>query len=215
MVVFFHYCSRGFSNSYIIGGRFDESRPDDQKREAIIIDPTQIDEATISFIENNRYTLKTVLLTHDHATHSRGIRALTRIYENIDIYAANPVVQDCKTRMIRDGDILRASGFKIEAISTPGHSADSMVYRINHTLFTGDALTAGLVGATASNYGAMKQSSVLQNKILSLPGNYLVFPAHGPPSSLETERQFNIGLRDFEQNMRRAEKREFNLDILE
>jgi glyoxylase-like metal-dependent hydrolase (beta-lactamase superfamily II) len=138
-----------------------------------------------------------------------------RIYSNVEIFAANPVVQDYKTTMVHDGDVFRASGFKIETISTPGHSADSVVYRIDHNLFTGDSLTAGLVGATASNYGAMKQAQVLQNKILSLPGNYLVFPSHGPPTTLETERIFNIGISDFENTMRRAERREFNLDFME
>jgi glyoxylase-like metal-dependent hydrolase (beta-lactamase superfamily II) len=214
MVLFFHYCARGFSNCFVAGSEFDESNPEKQKREAIIIDPTQIDEAIITFIENNHYKLKAALLTHDHANHSYGLRSLTRIYENVEIYAAKPVVQGCKTNMLHDGDIFTAAGFEIEAIAVPGHSTDSMIYRIDHQLFTGDALTAGLLGSTASSYAAMKEFSVIQRKIFSLPGNYLLFPSHGPPSTLEVERRFNAGISIYEQSVRRSVHGFFKADLL-
>jgi glyoxylase-like metal-dependent hydrolase (beta-lactamase superfamily II) len=116
--------------------------------------------------------------------------------------------------MLRDGDIFTAAGFNIEAIAVPGHSADSMIYRINHTLFSGDALTAGLIGSTASSYAAMREISIIQRRLFSLPGNYLIFPAHGPPSTLETERRFNAGIAIYEQNAHRAVRNTFNLDLL-
>jgi glyoxylase-like metal-dependent hydrolase (beta-lactamase superfamily II) len=212
MVLFFHYCARGFSNCFLVGS--DESNPV-QRREALIIDPTQIDEAVVTFIESNHYQLKAALLTHDHTNHSYGLRSLMRIYENIEIYAANPIIQGFKTNMLRDGDVFTAAGFTVEAIAVPGHSADSMIYRINRTLFSGDALTAGLIGSTASNYATMREVSVIQRKLFSLPGNYLVFPAHGPPSTLETERRFNAGIALYEQTAHRAARAPFNLDLLE
>jgi glyoxylase-like metal-dependent hydrolase (beta-lactamase superfamily II) len=215
MVFFFHYCSRGFSNCFLVGSDSSEPLSAHQKREAVIIDPTQIDEAIITFIESNHYQLKAVLLTHDHANHSYGLHSLMRIYENVEIYAANPVVQGYKTTMVRDGDTFSTAGFQIEAIAVPGHSADSMVYRLDRLLFTGDALTAGLIGTTASNYAAMKEVSVIQNKILKLPGNYLVFPSHGPPSTLETERRFNSGIGTYEWSPHRLSHGSFNLDLLE
>jgi glyoxylase-like metal-dependent hydrolase (beta-lactamase superfamily II) len=215
MVLFFHYCARGFSNCFVAGSEFDESRDETEKREAVIIDPAQIDEAIITFIENNHYQLKAVLLTHDHSNHSYGLRSLMRIYENLAVYAAKPLVQGFKTVIVRDGDIFRVGRFEIEAIAAPGHSADSMIYRIEQLLFTGDALTAGLIGSTASSYAAMKEVSVIQNKVLSIPGNYLVFPSHGPPSTLETERRFNAGLSIYGQAMRRVVQGSFNLELLE
>jgi glyoxylase-like metal-dependent hydrolase (beta-lactamase superfamily II) len=215
MVLFFHYCSQGFSNCFLVGTEFDKSSSAGQKREALIIDPTQIDEPIITFIESNHYRLKAVLLTHDHANHSYGLRSLMRIYENLAIYAANPVVQGYKTTMLRDGDTFTAAGFEIEAIAAPGHSADSLIYRVNQALFTGDALTAGLLGSTASSYAAMREVSVIQHKIFGLPGNYLVFPSHGPPSTLNTERQFNAGISIYEQTMRHVAQGSFNLDLLE
>jgi glyoxylase-like metal-dependent hydrolase (beta-lactamase superfamily II) len=89
-----------------------------------------------------------------------------------------------------------------------------MIYRIGHALFSGDALTAGLIGSTASSYAAMREVSVIQRKLFSLPGNYMIFPAHGPPSTLETERRFNAGIAIYKQNARRVVRNTFNLDLL-
>jgi len=67
-------------------------------------------------------------------------------------------------------------------------------------LFTGDVLTAGLVGSTASAYGAATQMNNLRSRLLSLPGDYIVLPGHGPPSTLEAERRFNADIFNYDQN---------------
>jgi glyoxylase-like metal-dependent hydrolase (beta-lactamase superfamily II) len=216
--LFFHYCTYGFSNCYVLGSEIPEddggakTAPSGERAppEAIIVDPGAMDEAILTFIEDNEYKLLGVLITHDHSHHVHGLRTLKRIYD-IPVYAVNPVVAEHKTNMVRDGDIFAIGPFRIEVISVPGHSSDSAVYRIEHLLFTGDALTAGLVGSTASTYGATIQITALRNKILSLPGNYAVLPGHGPPSSLEAERRFNAGIQLFEQNKNRRPA--FRIDI--
>jgi glyoxylase-like metal-dependent hydrolase (beta-lactamase superfamily II) len=104
--------------------------------------------------------------------------------------------------MVRDGDILSIGTFTVEVISVPGHSADSAVFKIDRMLFTGDALTAGLIGRTISAYGDMIQMTALEGRVLSLPGDYTVFPGHGPPSSLEAERKYNAGIKLYRENNR-------------
>jgi glyoxylase-like metal-dependent hydrolase (beta-lactamase superfamily II) len=197
--LFFHYCSFGFSNCYILGT--DYAAPD-FPREAVLIDPGNMDEAVLEFIEEREYKLLGVLLTHDHLNHVRGLRTLKRIY-NIDIYAVNRFVLEHKTIMVKDGDKLNIGSFPVEVISIPGHSSDSAVFKIEHMLFTGDALCAGLVGTTASSYGAEIQVNAIRSKIFSLPGNYAIFPGHGPPSSLEAERCFNAGIQIYEENKKK------------
>jgi glyoxylase-like metal-dependent hydrolase (beta-lactamase superfamily II) len=113
--------------------------------------------------------------------------------------------------MVKDGETFDIGSFHIEAITVPGHSADSAVYKIERLLFTGDALNAGLVGTTVSSYGAEVQMNALRTKIFSLPGNYGIFPGHGPPSALEVERRFNAGMRSAGHNKRK--RRTFNVDI--
>ena len=203
MKLFFHYCSAGFSNCYILG-------TDDPPNEALIIDPGDMDPEVLGMIENNNYSLKGILITHDHAHHVQGLKTIIRIY-GAEIFAINPIVQEHRTTLVRDGDIIDIGQFKTEVISTPGHSSDSAVYKIGRLLFTGDALSAGMVGRTASSYAAATQVSALRNKILSLPGEYTVLPGHGPPSSLEAERRFNLGINSFaaHKNRRPAFRIEF------
>ena len=196
MKVYFNYCTRGFSNCYVLGS-------DDLKsRDAIIIDPGSMDKHILECIENNNYDLKGVLITHDHDNHVYGLRTLKLIY-NTDVYAVNRVIQGQNTITVKDGDILNIGIFAAEVISIPGHSSDSAVYRIDNLLFTGDVLTAGLVGRTASAYGSTVQINNLRSRVLSLPGDLSIFPGHGPPTTLEAERRFNAGIINYDLNKNR------------
>lgn len=217
MKLFFHYCLSGFSNCYILGSDFSSGKeqspqqeapslgrepllsPHPAARDAIIIDPGCMDEEILNFIEQNEYTLRGILVTHDHRNHVRGLRTIKRIYD-VDIYGVNHIILDHKTNIVKDGDVLNLGPFRVEVISVPGHSSDSAVYSIEHFLFTGDVLSAGLVGSTASSYGAAVQMTALRSKILSIQGNIVVLPGHGPPSCLEAERYFNAGILCYDQN---------------
>jgi len=202
MKLYFQYCSYGFSNCYVLGS--------EETREAIIVDPGSIENITLDAIENNNFNLRAVLITHDHLSHVRGLRTLKKIYK-ADVFAVNQSIVSHKTIMVKDGDMLDIAGFKIEVISIPGHSSDSVVYRIRGMLFTGDVLTAGLVGSTASAYGAATQMNKLRSRLLSLPGDYIVLPGHGPPSTLEAERRFNTDIFNYDQN--RSKRPMFRVDL--
>jgi glyoxylase-like metal-dependent hydrolase (beta-lactamase superfamily II) len=214
MKVFFHYCSYGFSNCYILGTEPAPPNATARKQrfsgEAVIIDPGTMDKTILDFIEENNYRVMGVLITHDHLNHVHGLRTLKRIYD-VDIYAVNRSISDHRTTMVKDGDEFDIGSFHVEAITVPGHSSDSAVYKIDRLLFTGDALNAGLLGATVSSYGAEVQMSALRTKIFSLPGNYGIFPGHGPPSTLEVEKRFNVGIQSFENN--KSKRRTFNVDM--
>ncbi|MDR2097225.1 MAG: MBL fold metallo-hydrolase [Spirochaetaceae bacterium] len=212
MKLSFHYCTRGLCNCYIVGSDYDAAP--DAPRDALIIDPCYMDESILDFIENNEYTLKGILLTHDHSTHVNGLRSLKRIY-NAKIYSANSLIMDYKTNVVRDGDIINIGQFTVKAVSAPGHSIDSMVYIIDHLLFTGDVLSAGLTGRTDSAYSAMRQITMIQNKIFTLRGDYIVLPGHGPPSTLDVERKYNIGIGLFEENRNRTRHTSLSLDLLD
>jgi len=222
MKLFFQYCPFGFSNCYILGAEKENETPaEDYKnphvsgnelksKTAIIVDPGNMGKAMLETIENNNFNLKAVLITHDHLGHVKGLRTLKRIY-NAEVFAVNQKIMDYKTNMVKDGDTFNVGDFLIEIISIPGHSSDSVVYRIGTLLFTGDVLTAGLVGSTASAYGAATQMNKLRTRLLSLPGDYVVLPGHGPPSTLEAERRFNAGIIRYEQN--RTRRPGFKVDI--
>ena len=197
MKLHFLYRSSGFSNTYLLGSEGEES-----VREAIIVDPGLMDASLLNMIEENNYSLRGVLITHDHPHHVQGLRAILRIYDT-EVFAINPVVEEYHTTLIRDGEKINIGQFKTEVFSIPGHSADSAIFRIDRFLFTGDAISACRLGSTASSYSAATQTSAIIRKILSLPGDYTILPGHGPPSSLEAERRFNIELNSFEHQKNR------------
>ncbi len=207
MKLFFQYCSYVFGNCYILGA---ESAENGSRAEAIIVDPGTIEKGTIKIIEENNFDLKAVLLTHEHLAHVQGLRTLMKIY-NPEIFAVNQNILEHKTSMVKNGDKISIAGFEVEVISIPGHSSDSVVYHIDNLLFTGDVLTAGLVGSTASAYGTATQMDKLRSRLLSLPGDYVVLPGHGPPSTLEAERRFNKDIFNYDQN--RSRKPNFRVDV--
>ena len=207
MKLFFQYCSYGFSNCYILGS---ENAVNDQQNSAIIIDPGSMEKNILDTIENNNFDLKAVLITHEHLNHIQGLRTLKKIY-NVGIIAVNQNIMEQKTTRVKDGDKLIIGGFTIEVISIPGHSSDSVVYKIGDLLFTGDVLTAGLVGSTASTYGAATQMNKLRSRLLSLPSDYVVLPGHGPPSTLEAERRFNKDI--FNYDLSRTKRPVFKVEL--
>lgn len=207
MKLFFHYCSYGFSNCYVLGA---ENADEGKQNAAIIVDPGNMEKTVLESIENYNFDLKAVLVTHEHLSHVKGLRTLKKIY-NVEIFAVNHRIMDNKTKMVKDGDILDIAGFSVEVISIPGHSSDSVVYKIENLLFTGDVLTAGLVGSTASAYGATTQMNNLRSRLLSLPGDYVVLPGHGPPSTLEAERRFNTHI--FHYDLNRSKRPAYRIDL--
>jgi len=192
--IHYHYCRWGFSNCYILGP--DSDKEASHQKDAIMIDPGDMEPNLLNIIEDNDYTLKGVFITHDHPSHVKGLATIMRIY-NTEIYAINPVIREHRANLVRDGDVVNIGPFRVEVIAIPGHSADSAVYKIERILFTGDTLSAGLVGSTASSYAEATQISALRGKLLSLPGDYTILPGHGPPTSMMAERRFNLGLNSF------------------
>ena len=118
MKLFIHFCPSGFSNCYLLGTDFPPKEAA-LPREAIIIDPGEMDLGILGIIEDNNYTLRGVLITHDHPHHVKGITTILRIY-NTEIFAINPVIRDHRTTLVRDGDVINIGPFRVEVISIPG-----------------------------------------------------------------------------------------------
>jgi len=182
-----HYSLYDFANCYLLG--------DEDRKEALIVDPAEFNASILDHIEKNNYTLKAVLVTHNHLHHIRGLKTLRRIYD-AEIFAANATVLGFACHVVRDGETFEAAGFQVEAFSVPGHSPDSMIYRVDELLFTGDSLHAGIIGSTLSPFNARALIERLQGGVLKLNDDCLVLPGHGPPSTLGVEKRFNLGFED-------------------
>ena len=185
MKIYQHYSIYGFSNGYIVGN--------EEKREALIVDPAEVTTTMIDQIENKRYILKAILITHNHIHHVRGLKTLMKIYSP-ELYASDNKIFGFPCRKVRDGDVFEEAGFSVKAVAIPGHSQDSIVYIIGSALFSGDAIHSGVIGKTTSTFNAVALAQRLRARLDALPASMLIFPGHGPPSTVGTERKFNIGL---------------------
>jgi glyoxylase-like metal-dependent hydrolase (beta-lactamase superfamily II) len=175
----------GFSNCYVV------TNP--EEKAAIIIDPGTVTKEILLQIEREQLNLEAVLITHNHESHLKGLATLRKIYTP-KIYAADYEVADRETQILKDDGILRIGGLQVGYMSVPGHTPDSMVFKIGKVLFTGDALTASTLGSTTNTYAERMLLAAVHNKILSQHDDTVIMPGHGPPSSVAAEKKFNTSV---------------------
>jgi len=187
MKLYPHYVVVGFSNSYLISGK--------ESSQAVIIDPGRFDAKMLSLIENNKLKICAILLTNSNKSHVSGIKTLLKIYD-AKIYSYHASIVGIKTIPVRDRQQIKCGDLTFTVIETPGHSADSVVYRLGNWLFTGDTLSAGLTGTTPHLQAHILQLKKIREKLLPLGDELIVFPGHGPPSRLGLERRFNVMLNE-------------------
>lgn len=182
MKLFSHFAVIGFANTYLLGP--------DEGGDAVIVDPGVMDIELLKLVEENQFYVRHILVTTPHEAHVQGLKTLLRIYD-ATIYSGAATVLDFPGSQVHDGDILDLSGFKADVFNVSGHSKDSIVYKIEDVLFTGDAIGAGRLGDSPNAYASAILKSTIQEKIAPLPDSLLIFPGHGPPTTLEAERKFN------------------------
>ncbi len=187
MKVYFNLCLDGFTNSYTVLN----DNPD--VMEALIVDPGHINMETISLIEEGGYNLAAVLITHNHKNHIQGLKTLRKIYSP-EVYSSDTHIYGSSCSILNGEGTVRIAGMSVEFCSIPGHSPDSIVYKIEDMLFTGDTLIPGITGSTLSQYSHKILCSKIKDKIFCLPDRTVIFPGHGSPGTVGSEKQFNIDL---------------------
>ncbi len=187
MKIYYHLSKNGFTNSYLVVN----DAPN--VMQALIVDPAAVTSELISQIEDGGYTLTGVLVTHNHEHHIKGLETIRRIYTP-KVYAADYEVCGNWATVLGGEGIVSLAGMNISYFSLPGHTSDSMVFRIENVFFTGDALFAGTIGSTGSKYAERMLRNNIHTKILSQNDSCVVLPGHGPPSTVGAERMYNIDL---------------------
>lgn len=197
-------------NTYIIW--------DEATRDAAIVDPGMSEQSEYitlkTFLTTNRLTLKAILLTHQHVDHISGVDIFRKEFPNVPVIShsadnilgersaeqarmfhlpvdVSPLIPD---RLLNDGDCLNLGEEKIYALHAPGHSPGSLLYYIPSAkmLITGDVLFRGSIGRTdlpGGNYNQLLTS--IHNKILTLPPSTIVYPGHGPATTIADEMRSN------------------------
>lgn len=182
MRCFINFSLTGFSNTYLLGS--------DGEGDALLIDPGEMNIKLLKLIEQNGFYIRHILVTHNHRPHINGIRTLLKIYD-AEIYSASDRILTFPSNVIVENSFLNLSGIDVEVMKFSGHSKDSLVYKIGKMLFTGDTLRAGNLGQDENKESMdMIRKSVATN-LKKLDDSILVFPGHGPPSTVRAEKDFN------------------------
>jgi hydroxyacylglutathione hydrolase len=176
--------------SYLVG--------DEASGVATVVDPQRDIDQYVAFAAANRVRIAHVLLTHFHADFVAGHLEL-RDRLGAEIYLGAAARAEYAFTPLHDGDVVELGQVRLQALETPGHTAESisiLVYDLAsskdtpHAILTGDTLFIGDVGRpdlrvalgwSASQLGAMLYDS-LHKKILPLPDSTVVYPAHGAGS---------------------------------
>ena len=151
----------------------------DKGREALIIDPV-LDNINIYTGLLNSLNLKLVKVidTHIHADHITALNELNKRTNCTRIMGekSKSEVIDLK---IKEDDIIKIDGINLKAVYTPGHTDCSYSFLMKDRIFTGDTLLINGTGRTDFQNGDPFQSyDSIFNKILKLPKETMVFPAH-------------------------------------
>jgi sulfur dioxygenase len=164
--------------------------------EALIVDPVleKVDRY-LSLIRELDLRLVKAVDTHLHADHVTGLGALRDSTRCITVMGEQSSV-DVVAMRLADGDMLRIEGIELEAIYTPGHTDDSYSFRMQDRVFTGDTLLIRGTGRTDFQNGCPRmQYESIFNRLLRLPDETMVFPAHDykgdTVSTIGEEKRYN------------------------
>jgi glyoxylase-like metal-dependent hydrolase (beta-lactamase superfamily II) len=167
-----------------------------ETNQAIVIDPGDDPAKITGQLAKN--TVQWICFTHAHPGHTgakEAIKTATGAPTAMHLADATAYLKSAD-RYLLSGDRLPFGRFDLEVLITPGHTPGGLSFRVGNHLFTGDTLMAGKIGRVdlpGSNPQQMLLS--LHGQLLALPDNTVVYPGHGPNTTIGAERVGNPYLR--------------------
>ncbi len=178
--------------------------------DAVIVDPGEEADLFLRRIATERVTLKAVWLTHSHADHILGVASVIEatgvplylhpedrpLYDALPEQSAwlglKPSTPPSPDQPLADGMRLSLGGLDFEVRHVPGHTPGHVAFVGHGVAVVGDALFAGSIGRTDLPGGDTKTLlASIRGKLLTLPDETVVYPGHGPQTTIGRERRTN------------------------
>src|SRR5262245_49836335 len=184
------------------------------RKDAIVIDPGLEPELILDFLRTHELGVAAILNTHGHGDHIGGneaikdaypraplviganeTRLLTDANANMSAPFGAPIVSPPADSVVREGDIVEYAGIRLEVFDIPGHSPGHVVFVHRGEppiVFGGDVLFRGSIGRT--DFPGCDGRLLLRgirDKLFTLPPDTLVYPGHGPVTTIAFERRSN------------------------
>lgn len=190
------------SNCFILG--------DEESGEAVIIDPGGDGDMILNAVLEKPWKVTAILNTHAHFDHiaanaavKRGTGAplmaprpdapfMAQAHISARIYGLEVDSSPEPDKLLDDGDEIDLGDEKIKVISTPGHTPGGATFVTSIGIFPGDSIFAGSIGRTdlpGGDYDTLIDS--IKTRIMSLDDETLIYPGHGPATTVGREREYN------------------------
>ena len=179
----------------------------------LIVDTGLEADELIAFLTEYELNPVGVVLTHGHADHITGaallrtkfpdikvcihkldVEMLTGAPSNLSFLDGGQFSTEPADFLLEHGSIVDQAGIRLEVFHTPGHTPGGIcLYSRNEGIvFVGDTLFAGGIGRTDFPGGSMNQLvGSIKEKLLTLPGETVVYPGHGPVTTIAREKTHN------------------------
>ena len=187
---------------------------DGQTKEALVIDPGAEGVKLQKEIEKRELKVKYLVNTHGHSDHiganqylqevtgaplyihAEDSAKLTDERKNLSVYMDKEINKPAANGCLQDGDVLEVGSLRWEVRHTPGHTEGGICLVGEGVCFSGDTLFAGSIGRTDLPGGSFaKIISSIKTKLLVLDDQVVVYPGHGPQTSIGKEKGANPYLR--------------------
>jgi glyoxylase-like metal-dependent hydrolase (beta-lactamase superfamily II) len=182
--------------------------------EALVVDPGFDTASILSLFRERGLGPAAILNTHGHADHIAGNAAMkaafpaapliigrneARLLVDADANLSRPfglsITSPPADRLVDEGERLELAGFSFEVREIPGHSPGSVVFVCEAWrpafVFGGDVLFAGSIGRTDLGGNGPQLLAGIRAKLFSLPDDTVVYPGHGPATTVGAERRDN------------------------
>ncbi len=180
-------------------------------KNAILIDPGDEYLKLKTFLEKHKLTPKFIVHTHGHIdhiqadnefnlavyAHSLDVELLKSPERNLSNFLSVPFRVKFDIKPIKDSQIIMLDDLSLQVIHTPGHTPGGICLKSAKAVFTGDTLFAAGIGRTdfpGASYEQLMKS--IQEKLLVLPDDTVIYPGHGPCSTIGEEKRGNPFLID-------------------
>lgn len=199
------FTAPGFGqNAYVVWRR-------DQNR-AIVIDPGGEAAAMASFLDSEGLELEAILLTHAHVDHVEGVAELVartgapvylhpadralygRAAEQALFFGMRIQPPPPADRELVHGETLELGGLRIEVRHSPGHASGHVIFHVPDAgvAFVGDVVFQGSIGRTDLPGGDFEElMRSIREQVLTLPDDTVLYPGHGPETTVAHERVSN------------------------
>jgi hydroxyacylglutathione hydrolase len=183
---------------------------DEDSHDAIVVDPGDEAERIIGLIEEKKLKVSRIVCTHAHFDHVGAVKRIkdktgaavllhkgdSDIYMRVDKQGAlwgfhieQPPVPDL---YVIEGDEVDIGRSRLTILHTPGHSPGGICLYGEGVILTGDTIFAGSVGRTDFPGGSLKELKSSFARIIALPPETMIFPGHGPLTSVKDEKEGNF-----------------------